>query len=255
MNNPIYQPIGLANLGNTCFMNATLQSLLSVREFGAGALAPFVQSYRQGEAKPSLARATVIPVHPEYNNFRQHDAHEWMHALFDVLGDSQLKMFTGEFHVRVSFPCGHHNDHVEPFTSLSLPMAPTIPQALKELLQSAQVHSTCDTCHQYQRAIKSMRISKVPDYLIVHWKRFYNNGIKIETRVPTALAAYTLSACINHRGSHFGGHYTSCCRYGNNVFMCDDTRVFRIQEHHFLKAAEKAYMLIYNTSNVSQRVK
>ena len=45
----------------------------------------FLEAYRTKKGAPALARAMVARKFPAYNNFRQHDAHEWMHAFFDVV--------------------------------------------------------------------------------------------------------------------------------------------------------------------------
>ena len=115
------------------------------------ALATFLNYYRKGVPIPLFVRNLVASKNVSYLNYQQHDAHEWMHALFDVIGEQHLKEFEGKFRVSINFPCGHSNVHMEKFTSLSVPIENSAHGGILSLLSTSKVRSTCDTCKNAAR--------------------------------------------------------------------------------------------------------
>ena len=46
-------------------------------------------------------------------------------------------------------------------------------------------------------------------------------------------------------GNQFSGHYTACSYRDGKWWMCNDSNVCEIEERHAVKAAEKAYLLMF----------
>jgi ubiquitin carboxyl-terminal hydrolase 22/27/51 len=59
----------------------------------------------------------------------------------------------------------------------------------------------------------------------------------------SALASYTLSAVIVHKGEINSGHYVSYAREGRDWFLFDDSKVVLVGEKDVLAA--QAYLLVY----------
>lgn len=257
---------GLQNHGNTCFLNASLQALATCDTLqNTRTLGPFFRGMCEGRQMNAVGpRALVMRSFLEFRNSRQHDAHEWILRLLEVLekDDEELvaQAFDGQFSVTVCFPsCGHINRHDEDFRTLSLDLPSeggTLETAFASFGDSVAVESTCDeVCKEKERkrAVKAMRIKTLPRHLILHWKRFERRGLKCNRRIacPPTLEAggstYRLTGIVNHAGGTArSGHYTACALHGSQWFMANDRQTVQIEERHALKAAELGYVLVYN---------
>ena len=88
----------------------------------------------------------------------------------------------------------------------------------------------------------------MPQYLIIHWKRFERRGMKSNQRVacPETFNDFELCGVVNHAGgSARSGHYTACAKHGVQWFLANDSSTMKIETRHALKAAEAGYLLFY----------
>ncbi|KAI8644102.1 hypothetical protein BD408DRAFT_450842 [Parasitella parasitica] len=201
-----------------------------------------------------------------------------------------VSLFQGQYRSRLTcLTCHATSTTYNSFMSLSLPIpakrsgppSVSIYQCLdyfvkEEILDNNDAWQ-CPKCKTLRRASKSLTLSKLPDVLLIHLKRFSFDGPfkdKLETIVESPLSGldlshyvpstmfppdqsfeksvfnYDLYAVSNHFGSLTGGHYTACVRngYKNEWHNFDDSRFSVCDESKVLSRA--AYNLFYVRSTV-----
>ncbi|KAF1801412.1 hypothetical protein V8B55DRAFT_1565843 [Mucor lusitanicus] len=201
-----------------------------------------------------------------------------------------VSLFQGQYRSRLTcLTCQATSTTYNSFMSLSLPIpakrsgpaSVSIYQCLdyfvKEEILDHDDAWQCPKCKTLRRASKSLTLSKLPDVLLIHLKRFSFDGPfkdKLETIVESPMSGldlsryvpstmfppnqppeksafnYDLYAVSNHFGSLTGGHYTACVRngYKNEWHNFDDSRFSVCDESKVLSRA--AYNLFYVRSTV-----
>ena len=124
----------------------------------------------------------------------------------------------------------------------------------------------CPGCKEHKRALKQISVSRLPENLIVHLKRFIRNPINhevyhkfnelitfdidelnLEQFFPDVGkdALYELYSVCNHYGSVNNGHYTSICRNfeKNSWVLYDDKQWRTISKEEVV--TKNAYLLFY----------
>ncbi|KAI9011013.1 hypothetical protein CLU79DRAFT_709908 [Phycomyces nitens] len=199
-----------------------------------------------------------------------------------------VTLFQGQYRSRLRcLSCNTTSTTYNTFMSLSLPIpakrsgpsSVSLFQCLdyfvKEEVLEKDNSWNCPTCKKHRRATKSLTLSRLPDVLLIHLKRFSFDGPfrdKLETMVKYPLKGLDLSRYVpstmtdpsqdrpsfnydlygvsNHYGSLTGGHYTACVRnkYRDQWHNFDDTRFSVCDEDKVTSRA--AYNLFYVRSTV-----
>ncbi|ORX45129.1 cysteine proteinase [Hesseltinella vesiculosa] len=199
-----------------------------------------------------------------------------------------ISLFQGQYRSRLTcLTCKTTSTTYNTFMSLSLP----IPTKKHKLSSSVSLYQCldyfvkdevldkadswhCPNCKKLRKTTKTLTLSRLPDVLLIHLKRFSLDGPfrnKLETVVdfptknldlsryiPKTMTPpnsqvtnnYDLYAVSNHFGSLTGGHYTACVRngYRGEWHNFDDTR-FSVCDESKVKS-RAAYNLFYVRSAV-----
>jgi ubiquitin carboxyl-terminal hydrolase 8 len=182
--------------------------------------------------------------------------------------------FNGMFYNKVQCKnCPLQENIFEPFNCISLNInnANDLQTCLDNYFNNEESIDTwcCERC-KGKGCSKMIKSWSFPNYLIIHLKRFTNNGSKIHTHIdfPTEdlnLTSYvssdkqdpnnyiySLYAVNYHSGSSKGGHYWSVCKnLDKNWYTFNDSDVTKLQNTSIL--SKEAYMLFYYRKYIKQK--
>ena len=195
---------GFKNLGSTCFFNCAVQSLLSIPKLDSFLQLVSTSPYKKHPTTfidmllslkndPSNIIRTYILLlkhDSKYDNFsEQHDVHECLLSLFDMIDIEVKKSFTvkvesifeiGKIAIYLKCnECGYNSKKDESFSILSLPMNNAI-SSLKDCFIEYMddknnyeiVEWECDKCKAVKDGMKTTRIKTLPPFLFIHFNRF-----------------------------------------------------------------------------------
>lgn len=151
-----------------------------------------------------------------------------------------VENFYGQSQIQIRCnACGYMSERYEPWMMMKVPIpggdvgggdVPSFTACMDVAHKPEEIESyECDGCKKRQTATMTTRISKLPNILILVFKRFNNRGMKVRAEINWGLDAMNLApwlafrrcpftdvpmrptyrtfAVIEHHGSTRGGHY------------------------------------------------
>jgi len=217
---------GLANLGNTCYLNASLQLLFSLPTFlpSLKLSTPLHSTLRIASqcANPVPFKAHVDTLTSAFSGYEQRDSHEFLTFLLDSLALSEFEVMMNVTLACES--CGYKRQKQEMYRHLSLDIrGKSVEEGLAHFLGSEKRAINCEKCANGKSATQTMDMSKSPKALLLHLKRFIVdvNGKNTCFKKNQASVAfpqvlnffprpYKLQAVVHHIGNMaYCGHYTT----------------------------------------------
>lgn len=161
----------------------------------------------------------------------------------EIVDDSPLvDILVGQLCSTVICGVCHNKSHCwDPFWDLSLPLvrgrqtcrlSDVVEDFVAKETLDADERPNCSNCKRATKSTKQIAICRLPQLIILHLKKFSNDGykltspdIKIDRMLTFNGTTYNLVACISHHGySSSSGHYTCHCEYGSRWFHFNDER-------------------------------
>lgn len=273
--------VGLNNLGNTCYLNSALQIIVNCtvltkvilsQSFKSEALNTYkkflieYKTTKSGNAiSPMDIKNLVGSKDKKFLNFQQHDSHEFLINLMELLEDELKKeyqetkssilgikledLMSNIFDTTVSSIIYSEETEEKSKTRigekiLSLPIPNSRNVSLDDCLElytkiekltgDSQWHSEKE--NRKVDAYKRLYLKSFPKYLLIQLKRFTffsasnknNNDVNVPTELKIKNHKYELRGIIFHTGGACGGHYISIIKMNDKWFACNDNSVSEI---------------------------
>jgi len=250
-NNSSVRPNGFWNefktaTENTCFDHLTSREPHDAHEF----LMFLLDSLHESLSREVTMNITKCELISEKQKYQQKSLIAWKEQ-FEKHYSPFVDLFFGEFHIQIICQkCKNVSDKFDTFNTLKGVFSSdnnitTIIDCLQADLNEEMLDDyACDVCKSRTKAIKKIRIWKLPKNLILVLKRFTYDGKKINTPIKPfdilhleslfseispnkKKSNYVLQSTVDHHGSIHGGHYTAQAKHKeeNKWYLYDDQNV------------------------------
>ena len=263
------KPLGLINLGNTCFVNATAQCLMATQSLVSTASPAIVRALTKLKATPvHIIRPTelieaISQLRPSLTSGSQQDAAEALEVMLtpNTNQNSPSAQAPGEIADVIScVTCGSRSLMKSSLCPpiLRIPVtAPSLDLCLADFLTPQPLSGRrCGECHAVSSEI-STEILATPQAMAIHLLRFAQDtqvhkntsSVMFTPSIHLDGATWLVTGIINHIGTLQQGHYNAYVRHHHRWFRCDDSRVTEITAGTvFSSGAKSAYIIFLSKS-------
>uniref|UniRef100_A0A663LK41 ubiquitinyl hydrolase 1 n=1 Tax=Athene cunicularia TaxID=194338 RepID=A0A663LK41_ATHCN len=285
------------------FLSGNYQAALhNENSESAAAFGSLISDMWRGEfdsVSPEVFYSVLGKQYPTFSKRTQEDAQEFLICVLDELHQALKKvraqlwsysarmkhqinetsiitqLFEGQLSYEITcLKCKSTTNRPESFTVLSLPIPSKSACSLQDCLECFFQQDTltwnnqiyCSWCGTKQDAVVKATITKAPQIIIFHLKRFEWQDWgerKLSTDICYPLSnldlspyssplfykneEYSLCAVVNHSGFLNNGHYTAFCKHPvtKNWYSFDDARITEIPDSSV--QTDTAYLLFYTS--------
>lgn len=208
---PFIDHAGMTNVGNSCFINATLQCLLAaLLNTSNDTKSAFIDALIHCDGSASSMRKLIELSGWKFDG-RQHDAHEFLTVLADHVPEVRRLLMHKFINMKV---CDCKTvDRSDTATTYMLPHGTRdVSSELADDFKS-QVLCRCVRCHEDITHVRDVQSNDARVLVIgVHSDPHGNKTTNVS--FPDSLVVcggvYTLTGLVCHSGTASGGHYVAC---------------------------------------------